>query len=259
MVSPHAGGRPRRMATSLKGFGCLVAFLTKIPVGCHDVREAARWYPLVPLVGLLEGVLVAAVMLVIPAPVMAAAMGLLLHLLITGGLHLDGFADYSDAIGAGAKGEEAARIMKDPRRGGFALAYTVALLVIKYAGLEMVWRSPTVVISSYIAAAEAMYMVSALLPTSGYHGLGWLFHELGVDRRGIAINIAAYISAAITVVLLEPSGSIAALVVGVAISLLVARDARLRLGYASGDVLGFAYEIVHAAALIAAALLIIWS
>jgi len=239
----------------MRRLGCLVAFLTRIPVGCHDVREAARGYPLVPLVGLLEGVLVAAAMQAAPGPGVAAALGLLAHLLVTGGLHLDGFADYSDAMGAGARGDYAARIMKDPRRGGFALAYTGVLLLAKYAGLEAAWRSPATVVAAYVAAAEAMYSVSALLPAPGYRGLGWLFRSLGVSCRGIAINLAIYTSAALATVLLEPRRVLAALIAGAAMSLLVARDARLRLGYASGDVLGFAYETVHTAALLAAALL----
>lgn len=238
----------------LRRLGCLVAFLTRIPVGCHDVREAARGYPLAPLVGLLEGVLVAAAMQAAPGPGVVAALGLFVHLLVTGGLHLDGFADYSDAVGTGARGDHAARMMKDPRRGGFALAYTGVLLVAKYAGLEAAWRSPATVAASYIAAAEAMYTVSALLPAPGYHGLGWLFRSLGVSSRGIATNLAAYMAAALAAVLLEPRGALAALAAGAAVSLLVARDARLRLGYASGDVLGFAYEAAHTAALLAAAL-----
>ncbi|ALL01531.1 putative cobalamin 5'-phosphate synthase [Pyrodictium delaneyi] len=243
------------MTELLRNLGCLIAFLTRIPVSCHDVREAARGYPLVPLVGLLEGIIVAATMHVAPEPGVAAALALILHLLVTGGLHLDGFADYSDAMGAGARGETAARIMKDPRRGGFALAYTIVLLVAKYAGFEAVWRSPLVVVASYIAAAEAMYTVSALLPAPGYRGLGWLFRNLGVSRRGIAINLVIYASAALATVLLEARRVLAALTAGAAMSLLVARDARLRLGYASGDVLGFAYETVHTAALLVAALL----
>jgi adenosylcobinamide-GDP ribazoletransferase len=239
----------------LRSLGCLIAFLTRIPIGCHDVKEAARGYPLVPLVGLLEGAIVAAAMLVAPEPGVAAALALLLHLLVTGGLHLDGFADYSDVLGAGARSEAAARIMKDPRRGGFALAYTIVLLIVKYAGLEAAWQRPVVVVASYIAAAEAMYTVSTLLPAPRYRGLGWLFRSLGVNRGGVAANLAAYTSAAIVVVLLESHGALVALATGAATSLLVARDARLRLGYASGDVLGFAYETAHTAALLAAALL----
>ncbi|KSW12063.1 hypothetical protein CF15_04600 [Pyrodictium occultum] len=246
------GARPPGAARRL---ACLASFLTRLPLGCHDIEEAARGYPLVPLVGLVEGVLVYAAMLASRLPGVAAALGLAAHVLVTGALHLDGFADYSDAAGAGARGDRALEVMKDPRRGGFALAYTATLLLAKYAGFMAAWRRWPVVLASYLAAAEAMYMVSLLLPAPGYEGLGSLFRRLGTGGGAATVNMAVYALAALALLLQDPLGASAALAGGVAAALVAARDARGRLGYASGDVLGFAYELAHTSALLAAALL----
>jgi len=238
---------PRRLC-------CLLAFLTRLPLPCHSIVEAAQGYPLVPLVGLLEGLVVAAAASLTSSPILAGGLGLLAHILVTGGIHLDGFADYSDAIGAGAVGQKALEIMKDPRRGGFAVSYTAAIVAARLAGLAALQGDWAAIAAGYVVAAESMYLVSILGGEPPYMGLGRLFYQLGVARESMVLNAA--LAAAVLLVLtpFSPLEVAAAAATGFAAALLAARDARARLGYASGDVLGFVYEAAGTAALIAAAL-----
>ena len=238
---------PRRLS-------CLFAFLTRVPLPCHSIEDAARGYPLVPLVGFFESLVVVLAMSLTGSPILAAGLGLVAHLWVTGGLHLDGFADYSDAIGAGATGQRAVEIMKDPRRGGFAISYTAVIVAARLAGLAALHGDWATIMASYVVAAESMYLVSALLPKPGHAGLGQLFYTLGVTRRGKVLNALLSSSLLLFLAYLSPPRVAAAITAGTVAALLVARDAETRLGYASGDVLGFVYEVAGTASLLGGAL-----
>ncbi len=232
----------------MRRLACLTAFLTRLPAPCSSIEDAARGFPLVPLVGLLEGLIVAAAVAAAPRPLPAAAAATLLHLAVTGGIHLDGFADYSDVLGAGAAGEAAERIIKDPRRGGFAVSYTAALLAARLAALASLAARPWAVASAYVAASEAMYAAARLMPARG-SGLGALFAREG---RRDAVNIVAL--AAVGLLLAAAGGpqvAAVALAAGLLVAVAVGRDASRRLGRASGDALGFAYEAALTLAMLA--------
>ena len=52
---------------------------------------------------------------------------------ITGGMHLDGFLDVTDAVRSWRDVEERRRILKDPHVGSFAVVDTVLLVVMQFA------------------------------------------------------------------------------------------------------------------------------
>ena len=185
-------------------------------------------------------------------PLLRGSLLLALHLAVTGGLHLDGFADYSDALGAGLRGDEALRVMADPRRGGMALSYLATLLAVKLASLA--YADPVSIAFSYVAAAESMYALAAALPPAK-PGLGALFRERGVSRLGATVNIAALLASLAPLLTRGRPLPLAAAAMASVVAWLAAwRDARGRLGGFNGDVLGFTYELVHTAALTGSAL-----
>lgn len=77
-----------------------------------------------PLVGWLTGGVTAAVLwiasLVLPLPV-AVALALICRLLLTGGLHEDGLADFFDGFGGGTTREKTLAIMKDSAIGSYGV------------------------------------------------------------------------------------------------------------------------------------------
>ena len=231
---------------------CLASFLTRLPLRCTSIVDAARGFPLVPIVGLIEGSIAALVWLALqqtPAPLRAAVL-LAVHVAVTGGLHLDGFADYSDAIASGGRGPEALRVMKDPRRGSMAVVYTTVLLLAKYSGL--LYAGPWLIIASYVASSEAMYVTAFLSPAVG-EGLGSLFREYGVSRRGLAVSLLLAAAGLAASTAYAPLQALSSAAIAAAVAALVAWDARGRLGGFNGDVLGFAYELAHTASLVVGA------
>ena len=120
-------------------------FFTRIPV----TGRLAEWVGFSPAmlrasaghfpgVGVLVGALVAGfsglLFMGLPltgsAPLVVAALGTAMSVVITGAFHEDGLADVADGLGGSAARDRALEIMKDSRVGAFgAIAVVLALLV----------------------------------------------------------------------------------------------------------------------------------
>lgn len=91
---------------------------------------------LYPLIGLILGMITWGISLlanqIYPALV-ANSIVFVLYTLFTGGLHLDGFADTSDALSSLAPKEKAIEILKDPRIGALGAVHLILLILLKWA------------------------------------------------------------------------------------------------------------------------------
>jgi adenosylcobinamide-GDP ribazoletransferase len=70
-----------------------------------------------------------------PPPIVSVLV-LVAALLVTGGLHMDGWADLIDGLSGSYHREDALRIFKDPHVGSMAVAGVVLLVLVKYACLN---------------------------------------------------------------------------------------------------------------------------
>lgn len=119
------------------------AFLTLLPVAPKEhatAKDFGRSLKYFSLVGLLFGLVNLAIIYLglsyNKAELIPIAL-ILASLLLTGGLHLDGFADCFDGIAASKKTrEETIEVLRDSRVGAFGSFATCALLLTKYAALS---------------------------------------------------------------------------------------------------------------------------
>jgi adenosylcobinamide-GDP ribazoletransferase len=141
-------------------------FLTIVPWLRSEVRrpeDLGASMALYPVVGAALGSVMVGVYsagaAVFPDGVVRPMLVVLL-VILTGGLHLDGFADVCDGFYAGRTKADALRIMKDPHLGTMAVVGIVSVLMMK------------VVLLSYLPAAV---LCSALLifPAIGRGGMVW--------------------------------------------------------------------------------------
>ncbi|MGE3533198.1 MAG: adenosylcobinamide-GDP ribazoletransferase, partial [Steroidobacteraceae bacterium] len=128
-----------------------IQFLTRLPTPkLHDFEQrelahAAAWFP---VVGTLVGALITALALL--GNQLDSGLGALLALLmwvwVTGALHLDGLADFSDALGAahgdvmGAAHRDPQRLMQvmhDPHLGSFGVIALITALLSKLVLLRV--------------------------------------------------------------------------------------------------------------------------
>ena len=107
----------------LRGLRLATQFLTRLPVpavedfSAEEFSRSSAWFP---FVGLAIGVVVSLILLVCShrSAALAAAIGLLAWVWMTGALHLDGLADLSDALAAAHRDpQKFFAVLADPQTG----------------------------------------------------------------------------------------------------------------------------------------------
>lgn len=122
----------------MKDFLWALSFLTIVPTGkrwCErepKIGNVVFWFP---IIGLLMGVVLT--FFYFPAtrffPLLVAdAIILIIYILLTGGFHLDGFADTCDGLFGGSTREKRLDIMRDSRTGSYGALCLICTVGLKY-------------------------------------------------------------------------------------------------------------------------------
>ena len=252
----------------MKGFRAAVGFLTILPVSPRDQDGLAYARGYFPLVGLALGLLLAGLDMILsgylflpqgtfialaPNHLLESALLVVLLVVLTRGLHLDGFMDSCDALFGGYTRERRLEIMRDPHVGAFAVVGVVCLLVIKcaaIAGLLQPLRLHMLILFPCLSR-WAVLLVMELYPYARSEGLGSAF----LGERGrlqlvfglLCALFASLLAAGVLGLILLLSASLIAWIIG-------AWASRL-LGGLTGDVYGAINEIVETAILVLACFL----
>ncbi|MFH0771548.1 MAG: adenosylcobinamide-GDP ribazoletransferase [Candidatus Omnitrophota bacterium] len=123
----------------MKKFLTALQFLTSIPAGDRTVvsdRQLAGSMAYFSFVGLLIGAVLALsynlLSLIFPHSVSCAFI-LVFNIILTGGLHTDGFIDTFDAIASGSGAKRMLEIMREGRPGAIGVASAILLFLVKYS------------------------------------------------------------------------------------------------------------------------------
>ena len=127
-----------------EAIGASFGTFSRIPVPKSSWTDFGSTHALAafPLVGLAEGFLMTAWghvanLLGVPATIVAAVL-VALPVAVTGGIHLDGLCDTSDALASWAPRERKLEIMHDPRAGAFGVIGVVVYLIpVSYTHLTL--------------------------------------------------------------------------------------------------------------------------
>jgi adenosylcobinamide-GDP ribazoletransferase len=240
----------------MKGFVTVLSFFTRIPFKPRftiDGEAFARGIKFLPLVALILGVPAGALfaLQVFIGPYIAALLSLSAYLLLTGGLHADGFADTMDALGSRRDREGMLAIMKDSRIGAFGAlgigVYVAGMLVcIAHADWMLVGLFP-------LAGRTAALLCGRAFPYARENGTGKGF--VGSVKTGhIAMSAAVYIALSALLSFDFPAAAFyirraLALLVPFILSLAAAalgtRGISRKLGGVTGDVIGFNIEFAQ--------------
>ncbi|MCP3762207.1 adenosylcobinamide-GDP ribazoletransferase [Domibacillus sp. A3M-37] len=120
--------------------GIIIQFFTVLPLHRTlpmDKAELKAVLHLFPLLGIVKGLLYATVFWGLIewspfSPLSIAFLVWLLPIILTGGLHLDGWIDWADAHFSYRDKEKRLSILNDPRAGAFGVLALVILLVAKF-------------------------------------------------------------------------------------------------------------------------------
>ncbi|MEO9237929.1 MAG: adenosylcobinamide-GDP ribazoletransferase [Jatrophihabitantaceae bacterium] len=227
-----------------------LTFLTIVPIGRRvqlsgaDVARGSVAFPIVGCgIGALGGVVDWALGRHAPA-MLAAVVAVAITALITGGLHLDGLADYADSFG-GRTVEDRLRIMRDHAIGTYGGLALMLDLLIRTSALAAVAGTGHAI--AFGAAAGAVSrscgpVLSAMLPyAQRSSGSGSALSTYASKGRAVAATVLSLILALLAV-------GLSVWVVAVATALVLASvsmSASRRLGGVTGDVMGAASELVE--------------
>ena len=204
----------------------------------EDFGRSTRFFPLVGLVlGICYALFAWLLLYAVGMRALTAALLLVLPLLLTGGLHADGFMDTADGVFSGRDRERKLEIMKDSRVGAFGVVSFVMLMFVQYAlisDMHPLLLIPALFVMPVIGRF-AMVLSVACFPYAREDGMGKTFADMA-DRKTIVI------AALITMILVLPWGFLAALalVLGTVFALLFCRLITHVLGGVIGDVYGAA-------------------
>lgn len=224
------------------------SFLTILPLGSPSGRKRGWSFAWFPLVGLCIGALLVAIAAWSPFDrELSAFLILLVWVVISGGLHLDGFGDSCDGLLAAVEPEARRRIMRDPRAGMWAVAGTILLLLGKWLAIRA--APAEMLILAPVLGRWALVLVAYAFPSATEDGLAATFRD-GLARRHVLI-------AAVWVVILLTHIELLVLALGCCLfTLALGWWAARRLGGGlTGDTYGAVCELTELLSLLALAAL----
>jgi len=232
----------------LKSLALAISCFTRLPVPKMDwdsdnMRFMLAWFP---FVGLIVGAFVALWWFIAEALgfgiVLKAAGVALVPLAVTGGFHLDGFADVIDALASNAEPDRKREILKDSHIGAFA-AMGVAAYVLAYFAiateLPTGWRVAALLACLHVMSRCGSAFASTLFFGNGTSGMLTSFRDSADVRMTVAAVVVVFVVFGICAIVIGPlCGALMVLCEAV---LLVWLNwfAQRNFGGMSGDVAGF--------------------
>lgn len=219
-----------------------------------------------PLIGVVIGCMLmmwSALSNVLAMPELLRGAGFcLIPVLVTGGIHLDGYADTSDALSSYGSPEKKHEILKDPHCGAFAVIRLTTYMLAYFAlctavdtedtGIMLVWALSFVLSRALSGFAVARFRIAKDT------GLAQTF-ALSADRTRVKNVLIIFASVCILAILALGKASGAAMTAAALLVLLRYRSVSMKqFGGISGDLAGWFLqnaELWMLAALVAAQLI----
>lgn len=239
----------------MRGFLIALTFFTRIPLPVpQDItaEEFTRSYRFYPLVGLIIGLLLwllAKVLVPFYPPLVLGTLLLGAELMLTGGIHLDGFMDSMDGLLSARSPERILEIMKDSRVGAHASMALVGLLLLKFTLLASLTSSSFAVLIVMPMLSRWTFQIGVIgFPYARDQGLGKGFHEAS---QWLIFLLGGVVICGISFFLLGVAGPLAFGVSALIITLMSFRISAL-LGGLTGDLYGAFIELSEVICLITA-------
>jgi len=258
-----------------------LSLLTVLPVHARweDGTRPGRAMAAYPLTGGLIGGSLALLALLLsralsggPDALLPAALVLAVWVVLTGALHLDGWADCCDALFVPVTRERRLEILRDPRLGSFGGVGLAVLLLVKLAAIQSLLSQVSqgggtlrlgfpllagplpgllVLVAAPVVARWALVVAARAYPPARPQGMAVTFRH-GLGRRELVL---ATLTAGVACVPLGFAG-IVLWAVSAASMYGLTGLAMSRLGGLTGDVYGATVELAETAVLVAACFLI---
>lgn len=172
----------------------------------------------------------------------------LIPIIITGGIHMDGFMDTMDALGSWGDREKKLEILKDSHAGAFAILGMGCYLMWSVA----VWSElPAEVLRvcgvSFVLSRALSGFSVVTFPAARNSGLLKMFQD-GAQKKVVRIMMCLYVAAAVIMMAVMNARAMTGAVTGVMIAFLYyIVVSRKQFGGVTGDLAGFFLETAELA------------
>ncbi len=223
----------------------LISFFTRIPAE-GDVERASRSIYLITVVAIIIALFPAVIYLVLGKFIPRILISIILLVSIyavTGLLHLDGLADFSDGIMKKGSRDEKVRVLKDVNTGIGGTFSVVIVIMIEFYAIDSIrfnlLEILTFFLISEISAKLSMLtgLISFNTPEQG------LAHEFKIGAKWYYLIVAIVLTSPLLIIFRMAYFNIFA---GLLISLIIGYISTKNFGFVNGDTLGAMNEISRA-------------
>ncbi len=255
----------------IKSFFICLSMYTTIPVP-HIIWEEKNmkyiFYHL-PLIGIMLG-LIEYLLYILSislefSSVLYAALSVAVIVLLTGGIHLDGYADTIDAVFCHGDIEKRRQVLSDAHTGAFAVIYTILYLMVMFASFENMYCeniSLFIFILVFTISRILSLILIALVPSSVNRGLLYIFSSKE-NKKSLLIYAFSFLLIFIflTYILMGYKFMAILLLILLIISTILIRYFNKVFGGISGDLAGFSICIYEISALLSCSIsrLVLWN
>ncbi|MBI4856455.1 MAG: adenosylcobinamide-GDP ribazoletransferase [Acetobacterium woodii] len=223
-----------------------ISFFTRIPIKLKDVSNEEFYDSmiLIPIVGVFIGLILFGVSILlsfIHFVQLQALLMIIAYIWLTGGLHLDGFADTTDALFSARDQKKMMEIMKDSRLGAFGAIGLILIILTN-------WMTYTIILPQYSSAILVIPVfgrVAAIMSTCfstyapGGGGLGKRFVEMTKLHHFIIYLV--FLLGFSTLILGLPG--LLTVVICLLPALLLMKNLQHKIGGMTGDTIGMTIEL----------------
>lgn len=232
----------------------IIAFsmYSKIPMPRVEWNSKNMKYALCffPLVGMVSGAILWGVEILLfragCGNLLIASVGTVLPLLITGGIHMDGFLDTIDALSSYGDRDKKLAILKDSHSGAFAITYGLVYIVLSLGIWSEVSQDnlPYIAVTFILSRTLSGFSVAAF-PLAKNTGLAATFQDGAHRQRVKWIMGGCFLLESILLLLKNPVCAAGILLAAVAAFAWYAYVCRKQFGGITGDLAGYFLQIAE--------------
>lgn len=179
----------------LRSLVMVFGMYSKIPMPKIEWEEKNMKYMMLlfPLVGALEGLLLFGLWKLLfffgISEYLRAAAVTVFPLLYTGGIHMDGFLDTSDALGSHLSRERKLEILRDCHMGGSALTAALVYIVLYYSAALSLRQEAQIVVLCLLFVLSRAYSALSVLCFRNARGEGSLMRFQDASEKALSCTV----------------------------------------------------------------------
>ncbi|CAB1252348.1 adenosylcobinamide-GDP ribazoletransferase [Clostridium sp. MT-14] len=239
------------MREFMNDFLLMIQFLTRIPVnknlncGKENFKRASIFMPVIGLiVGGIQWAVYKLAVLILPVNVSVAVV-MLVGIILTGALHIDGLGDMCDGFFAFKGNNRIIEIMKDSRIGSYACVTIVMDLLLKYSLLcFIVPRFSFVIIAAPVIGRFSIVFIAFIGKTAKSTGSGNLFIG-NIGKFQIFITTCITVAILLFIVNMNLKYMIMVILTALIVATLFNLYCNRKIGGLTGDLFGADNEMVE--------------